>query len=160
MSNNVILEKNYLTISKKLSDIADKDEIKRKIVRLVIKQGNSVLMLKRAKSDHLSGLYELPGGGLNENEDIFSGAKRELYEETGLLIKDFFSKPDSFDFSAVSDNKKCRGYILNILPEKKEIVLNPHEHSEYKWVTINEIDNLDMLSNIRTVTKKILKENL
>jgi len=150
----IISEKDYLTISNNLLNTADKDGIERKIVRLILKQNNTVLILKRAKNDHFSDLYELPGGGLNKNEDIFSGSRRELYEETGLLIKEFISRPESFDFKAASDNKKCRGYVFNILPEEKDVVLNPLEHSKYKWVAVDELDNLDMLSNIKIIIKK------
>ena len=149
-----IPEKDYLVISNKLLYIACKDGIEKKAVKLLIKKDNTVLMLKRAKIDHFPDLYDLPGGGLNENEDIFSGAKRELYEETGLFIKEFISKPESFDFNTASNNKKCRGYVFNILSEKKDIVLNPNEHSEYKWVIVDELDNLPMLSNIRILIKK------
>lgn len=159
-SKETISEKDYLILSKKLLDTAHKDGIERKAVRLIVKQDNSVLMLKRAKRDRFPDFYELPGGGLNENEDIFSGAKRELYEETGLIIKEFISMPKHFDFNAASDNKKCRGYVFDILPKGKDIVLNPHEHSEYKWITVDEIDNLDMLSNIRIIIKKFFENKL
>lgn len=142
--------------SKKLLDIAKKDKMEREMVRLAVMRGNAVLMLKRAKTDHFPELYELPGGELNKNEDIFSGSRRELIEETNLSIKEFISKPEIFNFTAASDKKRCRGYVFDVLPEKGDITLNPAEHSEYKWVTLDEIDNLDMLSNIRAVTKKIL----
>ncbi|MBI3888379.1 NUDIX hydrolase [Candidatus Nomurabacteria bacterium] len=160
MPKKTILKKDYKIINKKLSDTAEKDGISRKIVRLAMVRGDSLLMLKRAKTDHFPGLYELPGGKLDENEDIFSGGRRELFEETNLSIKEFLSKPEIFDFNAVSDKKRCRGYVFNILPENKDIILNPAEHTEYKWVTLSEIDNLDMLSNTKALAKKILKENL
>jgi 8-oxo-dGTP diphosphatase len=150
----IISEKDYLAISKKLLNVAHGEGIEREVVRIIIKQDNLVLVLKRAKGDHFPGLYELPGGGLEMNEDIFSGAKRELYEETGLSVKEFISKPKSFDFLAASDHKKCRGYVFNIIPKEKDVVLNPCEHCKYKWVTIGELDNLNMLSNIREIIKK------
>jgi len=150
----IILEKNNLIISKKLLEKAHKDGIEKNVVRLVVKENNAILMLKRAKNERFSDLYELPGGKLNENEDIFSGAKRELCEETGLSIKEFTSKPESYDFGAISDNKKYRGYILNVLCEKKDIILNPTEHCEYKWVIDHEVENLPMLDNIKTLIKK------
>jgi 8-oxo-dGTP diphosphatase len=160
MSNNVISKKDYLIISKKLLDIAEKDGVEREIVRLAVMQGKAVLMLKRSKTDHFPELYELPGGKLNKDEDIFSGGRRELLEETNLSIKEFVSGPEIFDFNVTSEKKMCRAYVFGVLPENVNITLNPAEHSEYKWVTLGEIDNLDMLSNLRIVTKKILEENL
>jgi 8-oxo-dGTP diphosphatase len=148
-----ILEKDFETISKELLERSSKDKIEKNAVRLVIKQNNAVLMLKRTKNDHFPDLYEPPGGGLEENEDIFSAGKRELYEETGLSIKEFISTPESYDFHNVS-LKKYRGYVLNILLEKGEIILNPDEHSEYRWVVASELDSLPMFDNIRKIIKK------
>lgn len=150
-----IFKKDYLLISNKLLETARKNGIERNAVRLIIKQNNTILMLRRAKSDHFPDLYELPGGGLKKDEDIFSAGKRELLEETSLSVKEFLSMPDSFDFNAASDNKKCRGYVLNVLTGKKDIILNPDEHSEYRWVTVEEINSLPMLSNIRKLIKTI-----
>ncbi len=152
----MISEKNYLVISKKLLDTARKDGIERKSVKLVIKKKNTVLMLKRAKNDHFPDLYELPGGSLNENEDIFTGAKRELYEETGFLIQDFISQLKNIDFNSISNQKKCRQYTFIVLPIGKDIILNPNEHSEYKWVSSAELENLYIFPKIRIMIKKIL----
>ena len=68
-----IQEKDYSLISKKLLSKADKDGIERKIVKVVVRKGDAILMLKRAETERFSGLYELPGGGggLEENENVF-----------------------------------------------------------------------------------------
>lgn len=153
-----ISEKDYLNISKKLLNRADQDGIERKIIKLIIRQ-NGVLMLKRAKGESFPDLYELPGGGLHKDENIFSGAKRELYEETGLSIQEFISEPEIIDFNTVSSNEKCRGYILNVLPNKTDIILNPAEHSEYRWVLSSEVNNLFMFPEIKILIKKILLNN-
>ncbi|MDO8659310.1 MAG: NUDIX domain-containing protein [Candidatus Parcubacteria bacterium] len=149
----IISEKNYSVISKELLEKSHKDKIEKNVVRLIIKQNDAILMLKRTKHDHFPDLYEPPGGGLEENEDIFSAGKRELYEETGLSIKEFVSIPEIYDFHSVS-LRKYRGYVLNVLLEKGEIILNPDEHSEYRWVVASEVDSLPMFQNIRMIIKK------
>ncbi len=103
-----ILVKDYLIVSDELLEKSHKDNIEKNVVRIVIKQDDAILMLKRTRDDHFPDLYELPGGGLEENEDIFSAGKRELYEETGLSIKEFTSIPESYDFHNTS-LKKYRG---------------------------------------------------
>lgn len=154
----LILEKDYLAISKKLLDIAHNDGIEKISVKLVIKKEDTVLLLKRVKNDHFPDLYELPGGGLNENEDIFSGARRELFEETGLIIKKFISQLEIINFNTNSNQKKCRQYAFIILPIKKDIILNPNEHSEYKWVSSAELENLYIFPKIKTMIRKVLLE--
>ena len=45
--------------------------------------GISLLLVKRSNHPDI-GFWALPGGFVNMKEDLFSGAKRELYEETGV----------------------------------------------------------------------------
>ncbi len=47
------------------------------------KETDKVLMCKRRK-DPYQGLYNFVGGKIEENENGFSAAYRELYEETGI----------------------------------------------------------------------------
>ena len=49
---------------------------------LVIDEQNRILVEKRSDN----GLYCLPGGALDYGEKILDGAKRELYEETGVEV--------------------------------------------------------------------------
>lgn len=59
--------------------------------------GHELLLIKRLK-DPDKGKWALPGGFVDENEDLPNAAKRELQEETGLIIDDMeqlgaFGKP-------------------------------------------------------------------
>lgn len=154
-----LLEKNLLVLSQMLLAKAYQDGIERILVKLVIKNDNKVLILKRTKTESMPNLYELPGGGLDKGEDVFSAGRRELYEETGLFIQDFLSSPEILDVVTRSSNQKCRVCILDILPKEGNIVLSPKEHIEYKWVSVAEIDELFMFPEIKTLLKKILLSN-
>ncbi|SKB32900.1 8-oxo-dGTP diphosphatase [Salegentibacter holothuriorum] len=44
-----------------------------------------VLLIKR-KNDPFGGQWALPGGFIDENEDLITAAKRELEEETGVVV--------------------------------------------------------------------------
>ena len=46
-----------------------------------------ILMLKRSGTGYYDGFYDLPGGHLEANEDIFDGMIREAKEEIGITIK-------------------------------------------------------------------------
>ena len=45
-----------------------------------------ILMLKRAGTGYCDGYFDLPGGHLEANEDIFDGMIREAKEEIGITI--------------------------------------------------------------------------
>lgn len=57
---------------------------------LVVKDGK-ILLLK--ESSQLSGKWELPGGGLDFNEDIHTGLTREIEEEMGVKVKSIEKRP-------------------------------------------------------------------
>ncbi len=57
---------------------------------LIYSLDNKILMGK--KDPNKGGVYidcwHIPGGGLDENEDMVEALKREIFEETGIIIKD------------------------------------------------------------------------
>ncbi|HYD21271.1 MAG TPA: NUDIX hydrolase [Flavipsychrobacter sp.] len=56
------------------------------VVFCVINEKLMVLLVKRG-SEPYKGMWALPGGFVEDEEDLIDGMKRELQEETGLQIK-------------------------------------------------------------------------
>ena len=50
-------------------------------------EGDKILLSKRTEKQCLPGLWEFPGGKVEEGEDIRAALDRELYEETGIRVK-------------------------------------------------------------------------
>jgi ADP-ribose pyrophosphatase YjhB (NUDIX family) len=55
-------------------------------VGAIILKRNRVLLVERAKSP-LKGYWSLPGGALETGEHLLEGIRREVLEETGLVIE-------------------------------------------------------------------------
>ena len=58
------------------------------VVGIIHNSNNEVLIAKRQKNQFMAGYWELPGGKVEPGEDHLSAIKRELFEETGITVKD------------------------------------------------------------------------
>lgn len=54
------------------------------VVTALIKKNDKYVFIKKKSED----IYHLPGGTVEENEDVYKALKREVKEECGLEIKD------------------------------------------------------------------------
>ena len=53
----------------------------------LISNGDRVLLGRRAKTSFCSGTWCLPGGFIEYHEDFLSAMRREVLEETGLIVE-------------------------------------------------------------------------
>lgn len=106
-------------------------------VKAFIVKGDMVLLLKR-RSDDVSrpGTWDIVGGRLEFGENPFSGVRREVKEECGLAIK--ICAPLGVHYFKRDDGQQIMLVSFLCICNDQDIVLN-EEHTEYKWVKINEI---------------------
>jgi 8-oxo-dGTP diphosphatase len=134
-----------------LEQEARKSGVQKFVVGAVIKKGTAVLLLERATNDFLGGLVELPSGTVDEGEDLISALKREVEEETGLVIAEVGKYLGSFDYLS-SSGKKTRQFNFLVETIQGDVVLNAAEHSSYRYA-----DKADLMGlNISEETRKIL----
>ena len=93
---------------------------------------NRFLLLKRAKRPFIWGP---PGGKLQIDEDPTRGLQREVLEETGLQILVF--QPVTTWFGYFNDVPLLS--IDYLCTCKKNMVTLSHEHTDYRWLTINDL---------------------
>ncbi|NCO11235.1 hypothetical protein CO038_01905 [Candidatus Pacearchaeota archaeon CG_4_9_14_0_2_um_filter_39_13] len=105
----------------------------------VVDSGN-LLVLKRLSKEHMPGIWEPPGGRLNEGEDPFLGLKREVMEEAGLDVE--IGDVMSVRYFTRQDGQKILMLTFLCTPLSKEVRLSD-EHSEFRWIDLNEDEGLD-----------------
>ena len=106
-----------------------------KLYNLVIvlnREKNKVLMLYRSK-DPYKGLYNLPGGKIEKNEDYLESAYRELFEETGIN-KDNINLIPFMDFKWHTLENEMKVYIGRL---HTNVSLIEEIHKLY-WISIDE----------------------
>ena len=121
----------------------EKDKIQKVVVVGVISFENKILCLKRDSGDFMGGLVELPSGGVDSGEELISSLKREVFEESGIIIskKDRITFIDTFDYVSGS-GKAARQINFKIelnCGNKPEIKLSPAEHSGFYWLNRDEL---------------------
>lgn len=100
-----------------------------------------VFLPKRAATKKfLPNVFELPGGHINYGEDLTAGLAREIDEELHMKI----SVGDPFAcFTYVNDIKRSHSieviYFAQFTDPISNITLNPEDHSEYIWVSKDEL---------------------
>lgn len=133
---------------------AEKDDIRKIVVRAVIRRNNKFLFLERASSEFLGGFVVLPGGSVDQGEDILDALTREVKEETNLTTIAITTYLGLFDYAS-SSGKKTRQFNFFIKTEPGDVTIDISEHSRYFW--LNPSDGEFTKFNISDGTKKILE---
>ena len=99
-----------------------------------------VLLIKR-KNDPFKNKWAIPGGFLEENEDLASGAKRELREETGLVVQDLYELK-----TYGSVDRDPRGRTISIafiaITQHQQELKAADDAVEAKWFDLQELPSL------------------
>lgn len=128
----------------------DKIKIRPKVgVGVMVKKENMVLLGKR-KGSHGDGTWSFPGGHLEFNESFFDCAKREVFEETGLKIKNPKKGPYTNDIFKKENIHYLTIFVISEYESGELINKEPQKCHGWKWFDIDKLpDNLFVpLSNL------------
>ncbi len=139
---------------------AKKDGIARLVVGALINHNQKVLCLKRAGNDFMPGLYELPSGKVEANEDLDIALAREVKEESNLTVTEINQYIGHFDYKSRSGiSTRQLNFVVSVNPQDK-VVLNPAEHEGYSWVSATEIKNYNISAEVQKLIREHLSPNL
>lgn len=100
--------------------------------------------------------WQFPGGKANLDEHPQEAARREMGEECGLWLS-------SLRFSYLGRDKRTVpysyiGYAFAVTLQPGELMLNaePEKHSDWQWVTLEELRKLDMIPGIAVYAERLL----
>ncbi len=109
----------------------------RLVVSAVIYVHNKVLLVRRAPNDSYPGMWEFPGGGVDEVnhnfENIVVALRREVLEETGIVLPELPTGE-----VLVHPTRTALRIVLRFDLDGIPDVILSDEHDEYRFVDVNE----------------------
>lgn len=119
---------------------------------VVEKRDGKFLMLKRAEDQSSAGKWTFPAGRVEEDESEREAALRELEEEAGLEGR-IIDSGESF----LNDEELGIWRVHPFLVEEEGKVELNEEHSEYRWLKEEEIEDLEILGDLEALDRLELK---
>lgn len=99
-------------------------------------------------------------GSVEPGEPVEIAAKRELVEETGMSPRaPLRPVSEPFDFTSRFGPAREFSFWITVEPsERNRVRLDPHEHTDFQWVTAERAFDLLKYESNKKVLKEILTE--
>jgi 8-oxo-dGTP pyrophosphatase MutT (NUDIX family) len=109
---------------------------------VILDQDDCLLVLWRADDDDYNpGGPDLPGGGIESDETPRTAAKRELLEESGIVLADDALREIYTSVQETSEGDRKKRLIRTFFAacvENPKVKLKPDEHKEFDWLPLDE----------------------
>ena len=123
---------------------------------IFITYGDCVLLLKGAPDKRLwANQYNGVGGHIERGEDVLTAAKREVFEETGLSIKELWLR----GIVTVDTGQDVGIVICIFLGEAYGDELKPSPEGTLEWVQLSEIDKVPLVEDLTTILPLVFSKN-
>lgn len=122
------------------------------VVAAAIIEDNKVFMCQRPKGKYLAGYYEFPGGKIEKNETHYEALKREIKEELNTLI-DINNLLIKIEYDYPEFHLIMHLYECSVLEGELELM----EHSDAKWIDINELNTFNCVPADKEIIEKLPK---
>lgn len=109
------------------------------VVAAVIKEGNKIFATQRGYGE-LKGCWEFPGGKIESGETLEEALKREIREELDIIIE-VGELLDTIEYDYPTFHLFMSCFVCKIV--SGSYVLK--EHYDAKWLTKNELRDVDWL---------------
>ena len=141
---------------------------------VVLNNENKVFVAKRI--DNPKNFWQMPQGGVDNNENYYEAALRELKEETSIISVELIQEIDKKFTYILPDHLigiiwkgKFKGqtqkwFVMGFIGNESEININTKhpEFLDWKWINLDDLPEiavnfkLDVYKNVKHEVKKIL----
>ncbi len=157
------MKKNYLSLP-----------VRNGVGIVVLNEKNQIFIAKRI--DNPKNFWQMPQGGIDEGEDFYQAALRELEEETSIKSVKLIKEIEGFTTYHLPDHllgiiwkgkykgQKQKWFIVKFNGDEKEININTKrpEFLDWKWVNIENLTDevvkfkLHVYKKIKEEIKKVI----
>ena len=121
------------------------------VVAAIFTKGEKVLACRRASHKKSPGLWEFPGGKVENGESSFAALEREIKEELG-----FQCKPSAtFDVSITKVGELEIKLETIICPFDTDHDLSSTDHDEFRWLAKDELQKVEWAMPDRPAVTKL-----
>lgn len=126
----------------------------------IVAKNRKLLATKRRDTNlQFNDKWEFPGGGIDKGEEVEVALKREVLEETSLVVSITERLPEIF--TTTMEFKDGGGYQVFLLPyvcsiESGEVSLADEESSDYGWYSLEDALKVDFIP----LNKKVIQDSL
>ena len=116
-----------------------------------------ILLLKRNAQRRTSpNKWQTPSGFINEGESAEEAVLREVKEETAL---EGIIKKSGSVFEVVDEWARWIIIPFLILAKSNKVVIDTREHSDFRWVRVNEVSSFECVKGIEEDLKAVGLKN-
>lgn len=117
-----------------------------KSVACIIYDDRKVFIAHRLEKGDMGGRWEFPGGKVEEGESCEDAVKREMNEEFGVPVE-VEKRITESRFTHRGEERALIAYKVSFLQGRGTEHFSLTEHSECKWVDIDEIKSLPFVDS-------------
>ncbi|KKP29501.1 MAG: ADP-ribose pyrophosphatase [candidate division TM6 bacterium GW2011_GWF2_30_66] len=124
-------------------------------VTVILRKGEDVLLIRRAKTGSYDGFYSLPGGGVDGNEPVTQAVAREALEEVGIKVKQEDLKVVHVLHTMHKEKYETVGFFIEAKEWEGQLQnMEPHKHDDLQWFPLNALPE-NTIPHLRYVIDKI-----
>jgi 8-oxo-dGTP pyrophosphatase MutT (NUDIX family) len=155
ISRKLLLDHPRLKIVEDVVELPNSQQIKyirespaghRSVAVIAVNKNNQILIQTEYSYPPNEVLYQLPGGSVNQDEDIIVAANRELSEESGYVGSDCKFIGFFYTNNRRSDNRQYVVVCKNL--KKQKLPQDNEEFIESEWIDPDKIKELIIAGKI------------